>query len=196
MQVTEILDFVLGLFQDPLILIAVLWIIGIVIAVVVMRRPKKSKDPKKAADPAEPKKPKKSKIKAKGHLMKPIQKMVGQAERDKELTAPPVRSRQEIITQMFESKTNEIGLEASTSSGYVPVSYTPLARFLKERNVPEETVSAIIAGIMEEENEESVKAIIEATAESPEVDLIGDELDKAKELAVEEWRNVRKTPEV
>lgn len=193
MQETNILDTILGLFQDPLILIAVLWIIGIVIAVVVMRRPKGPKTPK---DPTEPEKPKKSKIKAKGHLMKPIQKMVSAAERDKKLTVPPVRSRQEIITQMFESKTSEIGLVASTSSGYVPVSYTPLARFLKERNVPEDTVSAIIAGIMEEENEEAVEAIIEATAESPEVDLIGDELDKAKELAVEEWRNVRKTPEV
>lgn len=193
MQETNILDTILGLFQDPLILIAVLWIIGIVIAVVVMRRPKGPKTPK---DPTKPEKPKKSKIKAKGHLMKPIQKMVSAAERDKKLTVPPVRSRQEIITQMFESKTNEIGLVASTSSGYVPVSYTPLARFLKERNVPEDTVSAIIAGIMEEENEEAVEAIIEATAESPEVDLIGDELDKAKELAVEEWRNVRKTPEV
>ncbi len=193
MQETNILDTILGLFQDPLILIAVLWIIGIVIAVVVMRRPKGPKTPK---DPTEPEKPKKSKIKAKGHLMKPIQKMVSAAERNKKLTVPPVRSRQEIITQMFESKTNEIGLVASTSSGYVPVSYTPLARFLKERNVPEDTVSAIIAGIMEEENEEAVKSIIEATAESPEVDLIGDELDKAKELAVEEWRNVRKTPEV
>ena len=193
MQETNILDTILGLFQDPLILIAVLWIIGIVIAVVVMRRPKGPKTPK---DPTEPEKPKKSKIKAKGHLMKPIQKMVSAAERDKKLTVPPVRSRQEIITQMFESKTNEIGLVASTSSGYVPVSYTPLARFLKERNVPEDTVSAIIAGIMEEENEEAVEAIIEATAESPEVDLIGAELGKAKELAVEEWRNVRKTPEV
>ncbi len=193
MQLTEILDFIMGILEDPMILIALLWVIGIIIAVVILRRPKDSKKPK---DPTDFKKPKISKIKAKGHLMKPIQKMIGEAQKGKDLTTPDVRSRQEIITQKFEAKTNEIGLEASTSSGYVPVSYTPLARFLKERNVPEDTVSAIIAGIMEEENEEAVKAIIEATADSPEVDLFGDELDKAKALAVEEWRNVRKTPEV
>ncbi len=190
MQINDILDFILG---DPLILIAIFWIVGIVIAVVLLKRSKGSKKPK---DLKEPKKPKKSKIKAKGHLMKQIQKMEGQAEKDKELTVPPVRSRQEIITQLFESKTNAIGLEASTAGGFVPVSYTPLARFLKDRNVAEDTVSAIIAGIMEEETAESVMAIIEAAADSPGVNLIGDELDKAKELAVEEWRNVKAPREV
>jgi len=187
MQITDILDFILG---DPLILIAIFWIVGIVIAIVLLRR---SKGSKKSKDLIEPKKPKRTKIKAKGHLMKQIQKMESQAEKGKELTVPPVRSRQEIITQIFESKTNAIGLEASTAGGFVPVSYTPLARFLKDCNVAEDTVSAIIVGIMEEENEESVKAIIEAAADSPEVNLVGDDLDKAKELAVEEWRNV-KTP--
>lgn len=190
MQVTEILDFVLDLFQDPLILIATLWIIGIVIAVVLRRRPKGTKDPTK------PKELKTPKIKVKGHLMKQMQKMTSEAEKDKELTVPPVRSRQEIITQMFEAKTRAIGLEASTASGYVPMSHTPLARFLKERNVPEDIISAIIAGLMEEENEDDVKAIIEAAADSPEVNLIGDELRKAKELAVEEWRNVKASSDV
>ncbi|MHA1862407.1 MAG: hypothetical protein ACTSWA_01460 [Candidatus Thorarchaeota archaeon] len=190
MQTTGILDFILG---DPLILIAIFWIVGIIIAVVLLKRSKGSKEPK---DLTKPQKPKRSKIKVKGHLMKQIQKMEGQAEKDKELTVPPVRSRQEIITEIFESKTSAIGLEASTAGGYVPVSYTPLARFLKDRNVAEDTVSAIIAGIMEEDNAESVKAIIEAAADSPEVDLIGNELDKAKELAVQEWRNVKTRPEV
>jgi len=190
MQINDILDFILN---DPLILIAIFWIVGIVIAVVLLKRSKGSKKPK---DLTEPPKPKRSKIKVKGHLMKQIQKMEGQAEKDKELTVPHVRSRQEIITGMFESKTSAIGLEASTAGGYVPVSYTPLARFLKDRNVAEDTVSAIIAGIMEEENEEDVRTIIEVAADSPEVDLTGDELDKAKELAVEEWRNVKAPSEV
>ena len=190
MQITDILDTVLG---NPLILIAIFWIVGIVIAVVLLKRSKGSKKPK---DLKEPKTPKRSKIKVKGHLMKQIQKMEGQAEKDKELTVPPVRSRQEIITEMFESKTNAIGLEASKEGGFVPVSYTPLARFLKDHNVAEDTVSAIIDGLMEEENAESVKAIIEAAADSPEINLIGDELDKAKELAVQEWRNVKAPREV
>ncbi|MGY5872382.1 MAG: hypothetical protein RTV72_09065 [Candidatus Thorarchaeota archaeon] len=190
MQETGIIDQILVLFQDPLILIATLWVVGIIIAVAIFRRPKGPKDP------TQPKKPKKTKVKVKGHLVKQMQKMSSEAEKGKDLTVPPVRSRQEIITQMFESKTGAIGLTASTASGYVPVSYTPLARFLKERNVPEDTVSAIIAGIMEEENEEDVMAIIEAAADSPGVGLIGVELDKAKELAVEEWRNVKASPEM
>jgi len=190
MQTTDIFALIL---EDPLILIAIFWIVGIVIAVILLKR---SKGSTKSKALKEPKKPKRSKIKVKGHLMKQIQKMEGQAEKDKELTVPPVRSRQEIITEIFESKTNAIGLEASTAGGFVPVSYTPLARFLKDRNVAENTVSAIIVGIMEEENAESVKAIIEAAADSPEVDLIGDELEKAKELAVQEWRNVKAPSEV
>lgn len=190
MQESGIIDQILGFFQDPLILIATLWVVGIIIAVAIFRRPKGPKDPTK------PKKPKRTKIKAKGHLMKQIQKMDGQAEKGKELTVPPVRSRQEIITQLFESKTNAIGLKASTEGGFVPVSHTPLARFLKDRNVAEDTVSAIIVGIMEEENEADVRTIIEVAADSPEINLIGGELEKAKELAVEEWRNVRTPSDV
>ena len=148
--------------------------IGILIAVAIFRKPKDSK-PK-----AKPKQQKKGKVKVKGHLMKPMKKMAGEAEKGKKLSVPPVRTRQEIITEMFESKTEAIGLTASTSSGYIPVSYTPLARFLKERNVAEDMVSAIIAGLMEEDNEKDVMAIIEAAADSPEINLFGDELEKAK----------------
>ena len=190
MQITDILDFILS---DPLVLIAIFWIVGIIIAVVLRKR---SNGSKKSKDLIESKKPKRTKIKAKGHLMKQIQKMDGQAEKGKELTVPPVRSRQEIITQLFESKTNAIGLKASTEGGFVPISHTPLARFLKDRNVAENTVSAIIVGIMEEESEADVRTIIEVAADSPEVNLTSDELEKAKELAVEEWRNVKTPSEV
>ncbi|TFG31612.1 hypothetical protein EU528_05720 [Candidatus Thorarchaeota archaeon] len=189
MQVDDILTNLLGLFSNPVIMIATLWIIGVVIAVGLRKKPKGSKDVSKQ------KKQKKSKGKVKGHLIKQMQKMEGEASKDKKLSVPPVRSRQEIITDIFESKTSAIGLKASTASGYVPVSYTPLARYLKERNVSEDTVSAIIDGIMEEESEEDVKAIIEAAADSPGVNLVGAELEKAKELAVEEWNNVRDTSE-
>ncbi len=190
MQIPDNLEFLLS---DPVTLIAIFWIVGIVIAVVLLKRSKGSKKPK---DLPKPKKPKRSKIKVKGHLMKQIQKMEGQAEKNKKLTVPPVHSRQEIITQIFESKTNAIGLEASAAGGYVPVSYTPLARFLKDHNVAEDTVSAIIVGIMEEESEEDVRTILEVAADSPEIDLTGDELEKAKELAVEEWRNVKASTDV
>ncbi|MFW9844058.1 MAG: hypothetical protein ACFFEV_05760 [Candidatus Thorarchaeota archaeon] len=152
---------------------------------------KKSKGPKEPKK-NEPKKKKRGKVK--GHLIKPMQKMESEAEKGKKLSVPPVRSRQEIITEMFESRLNAIGLEASASSGYVPVSKTRLARFLKEKNVPEDTVSAIIAGIMEEESEGGVRGIIEAA--SPELDLVGGELENAKDIAVEEWKNVKETSSV
>jgi hypothetical protein len=186
MQTSEIVDQIFEFFMDPLILISTIWVIGILIAVAIFR---KSKGPKK---PTKPKEQKKGKVKAKGYLIKPMKKMASEAEKGKQLSVPPVRTRQEIITEMFESKISDIGLKASTSSGYVPVSHTPLARFLKERNVAEDMVSAIIAGIMEEESEDAVMAIIVASADSPEIGLTGDELEKAKTLAVQEWRNVKK----
>ncbi|TFG29579.1 hypothetical protein EU527_15665 [Candidatus Thorarchaeota archaeon] len=185
----EIIDTFLNLFSDPLILILTLWIVGVIVGIAVFRRPKGSKEEKPE------KKAKKPKIKVKGPLMKQMDKMMNEAEKGKELTVPPVRSRDEIITDMFESKMNSIGLQASTASGYIPMSYTPLARFLKERGVPEDTVNAIITGILEEENETDVRAIIEATAESPEVNLVGEELEKAKQLAVDEWSHIKKPQE-
>jgi len=184
----NIIDQLFATFMNPFILIATLWIIGVIIAVAIFRKSKGSKAPGKV----KPKKRKQSKVQVKGHLMKSMKKMASEAEKGKTLSVPQVQSRHEIITDMFESKLSTIGLTASAASDYVPVSHTPLARFLKDLKVPESTVSAIIAGIMEEESEGDVKIIIEAA--SPELGLTGDELDNAKDLAVEEWRNVRKIP--
>lgn len=168
MQIIEFLT-------DPLVLIVIIWIVGIAVGIIYVRRPR-------------------TKIaKVKGPLMKQIGKMIGETEKTTDLTVPAVRSRQEIITQMFESKMHAIDLEPSTDSGYVPVSHTPLARFLKQRGIPDDTISAILAGLMEEEHEAEVRAIIEAAADSPDVNLIGDELNKAKDLAVEEWKNLRES---
>lgn len=153
-----------------LVVIVLIWIIAAVIGAMYLRRPRA-----KVA-------------KAKGPLMNQMRKMIGQAEKGKDLSVPTVRSRQDIITQMFASTMHAIGLEPSTDSGYVPVSHTPLARFLKQRGVPDDTIGAILAGLMEEEHETEVRAIIEAAADSPDINLVGDELDEAKELAVEEWK--------
>ena len=128
-------------------------------------------------------------------VMKQMHKMTSELDKGKDLTEPFVRSRQDIITQKFNSQMNEVGLEPATDSGYIPVSYTPLARFLKERGVQDDTVSAILAGLMEEENEAEVQAIIDAAADTPGVDLTGAELEKAKQLAIEEWNNVRRSRE-
>jgi hypothetical protein len=166
---------IIELLTDPLVLIVIAWIIAIGVALVWVRRPR-------------------TKIaKVKGPLMKQIGKMIGETEKSTQLSVPTVRSRQDIVTQMFESKMHAIDLEPSTDSGYVPVSHTPLARFLKERGVSDDTIGAILAGLMEEEHEAEVRSIIEAAADSPDVNLIGNELDKAKELAVEEWKSLRES---
>ena len=189
---TGIIDTVFTLFANPLILILTLWIVGVIIAVAVFRRPRGAK---KAKDEAPSKETKKTKIKAKGPFMKQIGKMISDAEKGKDLTAPPVRSRNEIITEMFESKMDAIGLKASTSSGYVPVSHTPFTRFLKDHGVPEATIGAFIEAILEADNENDVRSIVGAVADSLGVQLVGNDLDKVTQLAVDEWRNIKNPPE-
>jgi hypothetical protein len=164
---------IIELLTDPLVLIAIACIIVVAVAAARTRRPRT-----KIAN-------------VKGPLMKQMGKMIRETEKRTTLSVPTVRSRQEIVTQMFESKMHAIDLKPSTDSGYVPMSHTPLSRFLKERGVPDDTISAILAGLLEEEHEAEVRDIIDAAADSPDVNLIGNELDKAKELAVEEWKSLR-----
>jgi hypothetical protein len=170
----EIIEFL----SDPLVLIVIAWIVAVIIGVAWVRRPR-------------------TKIaKVKGPLMKQIGKMIHETEKTNVLSVPNVRSRQEIITQMFESKMHAIDLEPSTDSGYVPVSHTPLARFLKERGVLDDTIGAILDGIMEAENETEVRGMIDASAASPDVNLTGNELEKTKDLAVQEWKNFKESGKV
>lgn len=175
------------LLTEPLSMIIITWIVAIIVAGIWSRRPKE-KAPKTKTTKAKPSKTKPASFK--GPMMKQIRKMISETEKGKELSVPPVRSRQEIITQIFESKMNAIDLAPSKDSGNIPVSYTPLARFLKDRGVTDDTISAILAGLMEVEDEADVRNIIDATADSKEVNLIGEELDKAKTLAVHEWKKM------
>jgi hypothetical protein len=186
LQDSGFLDQIMAIFMDPLILIGTLWVIGIVIAVAIFRRSKKTKVSTKTKS----KKRKKGSVKVKGYLMKPMRKMASEAEKGKKLSVPQVRRRDEIITEMFASKLTEIGIKPSTSSGHVPVSYTPFALFLKDHGVQDDIVGALMEGIMEEDSDETVRGIIDAS--SPELNLTGSELEKAKNLAVEEWRNIKK----
>ena len=66
MQVTTILDTILG---NPIFLIAIFWVVGIVIAIAIYRRSKGTKET------GEPKLTKRPKIKVKGRLMKQMQKI-------------------------------------------------------------------------------------------------------------------------
>jgi hypothetical protein len=128
-------------------------------------------------------------------VAKQMRRMASELEKEKDLSDPVVQTRQDIITSKFNSQMQALGLEPATDSGYIPVSHTPLARYLKDRGVHEDTISAILDGLMEEVNEEDVRAIIDAAADTDEVDLTGEELVKAQDLAVTEWTNAQRSRE-
>lgn len=171
MQITDILDLLLDFLSSAIFLFAVFMIV----VVVIVRYATRSKTGEGMP------------------VVKQMRRMILDVEKEREISEPVVKSRQEIITEMFESQMTTVGLKPAADSGYVPVSQTPLARFLKERGVHDDTVGAILAGLMEEETEEHVRGIIDAAADTPGVDLNGEELDNAKQLAVDEWNNVRRS---
>ncbi|MHA1963100.1 MAG: hypothetical protein ACXACG_04005 [Candidatus Thorarchaeota archaeon] len=173
MQFEEILDLIIEFVLSPIFLFA----LAMIIVVVAVRRVAGSRS--QSGVP----------------VLKQMRRMVSEVDKEKEMAEPVVQSRQDIITKKFNSQMVAMGLEPATDSGYVPVSHTPLARFLKDRGVHEDTVSAILAGLMEEEGEAEVRAIIDAAADTPGVDLTGEELAKAQDLAVIEWTNVRRSRE-
>jgi len=169
MQLTDIIDLLFQLIFSPIFWFA---IIALIIVLAARRR---------------------SGIKSRAGMpiAKQMRRMLIDIDREREIIEPSVQSRQDIITKKFASQMTAIGLEPSSDSGYVPVSYTPLARFLKDRGVNDDTVGAILDGLMQEVSEESVREIIDAAADTPDVDLTGEELEKAKRLAVDEWNNLR-----
>ena len=168
---TEILNLIIEFLMSPIFIFA----LACIIIVLVVRRMSGSRT--QSGVP----------------VLKQARKMISEVDKEKDITNPVVRTRQDIVTTKFNSQMKELGLEPSTDSGYIPVSYTPLARFLKERGVNEDTVGAILAGLMEEASEADVRAIIIATADTPGVDLTGGELEKAQELAVAEWTNAQRS---
>lgn len=177
MQVPEIFNLLIEFLLSPIFLNALLIIIAVNASMIMVVYVLKTKSPSSVP------------------VLKQIHRMSTEVEKGKKISEPAVRSRQDIITQKFNSQIQAVGLEPATDSGYVPASYTPLARFLIERGVSDDTVGAILAGLMEEENETDVQAIIDAAADTPGVDLTGAELDKAKQLAIDEWNNVRRSRE-
>jgi hypothetical protein len=59
---------------------------------------------------------------------------------EKELVKHPVRTRQEIITDLFKSKMNSIGLEPSKDEGFM----TLFSRFLRERGVANDAIHDLL----------------------------------------------------
>ncbi len=94
-------------------------------------------------------------------LVKEIRKV------EKELIKHPARTRQEIITDIFESKVRTINLEPPKNDDCFVVSHTRLSRLLRERGISEDIVDSIIAGIQEDCDEEAIIDIVIAAIDSP-----------------------------
>jgi hypothetical protein len=171
MQFSDFLEFI----SDPMVVLTMVIIAVAGASVLMVKR--------------RPKGPSTSKI----PIVRQMGRMMSDIDKDKTVTTPPVRSRQEIITGLFETEMQTVGLEPSTEAGHIPISSTPLAKFLVSRGVPEDIIEAILTGLETEETEEDVMEIIAAAAESPTVNLEERHLDTAKRLAVEEWSRSKRT---
>ena len=86
-----------------------------------------------------------------------------------------------------------IGIVPSTDSGHLPTSQTPLARYLRKYGVNDDIIDAIMAGLAEETTAQAVRDIIDAAADTPTITLEGVYLERAKDLAVEEWDRKRRS---
>jgi hypothetical protein len=127
--------------------------------------------------------------------MKQVQKVKSAVDRGRTPPEVTTRSRQTIVTSVFEDKMESVGLEPSADSGYIPVSQTPLASFLGEHGVNEDTVGAILAELKQIESESEIAEIVDAIAETPGVVLEGADAETAKQLAIEEWTRGQKKPQ-
>lgn len=126
-------------------------------------------------------------------IIKKLRKMSSDVEKGKNPKVPETRSREQIITSQFEDDLVAVGLTPSTNSNYIPSAQTPLAKYLGKFGASDKVIDAILQGLAEEENEDSVREIIEAAAETPEVNLQGEYLIRAMDLAVDEWSKMRRT---
>ena len=122
-----------------------------------------------------------------------MRKLQSAVQKGKKIQEPEVTSRQDTITELFTEKMLAVGIEPSEDSGYIPTSQTPLARYLRKYEISDDVIDAILAGLAEEETEEAVAEIIDAAADTPDVNLEGMFLEQAKDLAIEEWRRKRRS---
>ena len=124
-------------------------------------------------------------------ILKKLKKMKGDIDKGKNPKIPETNSRQVLITEVFVEELGAIGLEPSSDSGYIPSSQTPLAKYLRRFGVADDIIDAIIAGLADDESAESVRMVIDAAADTPDIDLQGEYLTRAKDIAVEEWEKRR-----
>ena len=171
MQIDEIIQNIAMLLEPPAIYFVAILIVLIVMGAAIRRRSKGPTGPP---------------------IIKRMSKMMSRIEKGKPIKDAPVKSRQDIVSEIFEEKMHAVGLEPSTDSGHIPTSRTPLAKYLLDHGVTESTTDAIVSELGGLESKEAVKEILEAAAEGEGVGFAGVELDMAKQLAIEEWLRSRR----
>lgn len=129
---------------------------------------------------------------SKSPIIKKIEKLYSKIQKDKKIDSFDVRSRQEILVSLFESKLRILNLEPSLESDYMPTAKTPLATFLLEHGVDKDTVNAIISELKDLPTKAEVESIIDAVAEIPGIHLRKEDVQMAKHLALDEWIRMKK----
>ncbi len=125
--------------------------------------------------------------KSKPPIIKQMEKLRGRIEKGKSISPINVRTRHEIIVDLFETKLRALNLEPSRASDYIPSARTPLASFLLDHGVDEQTVNTIINELKELKTKADVETIIEAVSEIPGVIFRSEDIKMAKHLALDEW---------
>ncbi|MGY5862850.1 MAG: hypothetical protein RTU09_10815 [Candidatus Thorarchaeota archaeon] len=171
MQIEEIIQNIALLFEPPTIYFVAILIVLVVLGAAIRRRSK---------GPAGP------------PIIKRMSKMMARIDKGKPIKDAPTKSRQDIITESFEEKMHAVDLQPSTSSGHVPTSRTPLAKYLLDHGVAESIIDAIVGELNELESKEAVTEIIDAASEGEGANFSSVELDMAKQLALEEWLRSRR----
>jgi hypothetical protein len=100
---------------------------------------------------------------------------------------PVTRSRQDITSELFESKMNKIGLEPASEAGFIPVSTGDFADYMIEHGVDPDTMRAILDDLPTLKREEMFD-VVEAATEMRDVDFTNREVEEAKKLALNEWK--------
>ncbi len=126
-------------------------------------------------------------------VFKEIERLQAALKKERVPEIPQVPSRTELIQSIFAEKMQAAGLTFEPSEGdSVAVPYTRFTLFLRDIGMSDEMIDALLTGIGEAENEAEVRLLISAAADTLEISLKSEHIQTAEQLAVEEWRRIRR----
>ncbi|NWF96481.1 MAG: hypothetical protein HXY34_10115 [Candidatus Thorarchaeota archaeon] len=127
-------------------------------------------------------------------LLRELDRLASAAKKGKPLDLPHVRTRREVIADIFRASMESAGLKVAEGTGSaMPTSYAPFAVFLRELHVDESMIEAMLSGISEAESESEVEDLVDAAADTADFGAIASRLEEAKRIAKEEWVRTRGT---